>query len=98
MSCNEETLPMKRTPWLSLAALLLVVAAARPALAGPAEDAASALSQVPAKAPIVIQLRGVEQVKDHLIAMIKDALPDLGGQAEEKINALMMQGLEGRSL
>src|SRR5437762_5550514 len=89
---------MKRTYWLGLAALLLVPAAAQQTVAGPAENAASPLAQVPAKAPIVIHLRGFEQTKDRLIAMIKEALPELGGKAEEQINALLMQGLEGRSL
>jgi hypothetical protein len=90
---------MKRSYWLGLAALVLAVGWARPVVAGgPAEDAASPLAQVPAKAPVVIQLRGFEQTKDRLIAMIKEALPDLGAKAEEKINAAVMQGLEGRSL
>src|SRR5438132_4407817 len=89
---------MKRTYWLGLAALALVIGAARSAAAGPAENAASPLAQVPAKAPIVIQLRGFEQTKDRLITMIKEALPDLGGKAEEQINAFLMKGLEGRSL
>jgi hypothetical protein len=89
---------MKRSYWLGLAALALVVGSARPIAAGPAEDAASPLAQVPAKAPIVIHIRGVEQTKDRLIAMIKEALPDLGGKAEEKINSHIKELLEGRSL
>jgi hypothetical protein len=90
---------MKRLYWLGLAALVLAVGWARPVVArGPAEDAASPLAQVPAKAPIVVQLRGFERTKDRLIAMIKEALPDLGAKAEELINAKVMQGLEGRSL
>jgi hypothetical protein len=89
---------MKRSYWLGLAALALFVGTARPLAAGPAEDAASPLAQVPAKSPIVIQIRGVEQTKDRLIAMIKEALPDLGAKAEEKINGLIKEGLEGRSL
>jgi hypothetical protein len=89
---------MKRTPWLGLTALALVIAAARPATAGPAEAADSPLAQVPAKAPIVIHIRGVENAKERLIAMIKAALPDLGGKAEEKINAAVKEGLDGRSL
>src|SRR5262249_48367051 len=83
---------------LGLAPLLRIVGPARPVPAGPAEDAASALAQVPAKAPIVIQIRGVEQTKDRLIAMIKEAVPDLGAKAEEHINTQIMQVLEGRSL
>ena len=89
---------MKRSYWLGLAALVLVTATARPLSAGPAEDAASALAQVPAKAPVVIQLRGVEQTKARLIAMIKEALPDLGAKVEEQINSHFTEVLEGRSL
>ncbi|HMF11721.1 MAG TPA: hypothetical protein VKE94_05425, partial [Gemmataceae bacterium] len=89
---------MKRSHLLGLAAFALVMATACPALAGPADAADAPLAQVPAKAPIVVHLRGFEQTKDRLIAMIKNALPDLGGMAEEKINGLVKQGLEGRSL
>src|SRR5262245_56701268 len=89
---------MKRSHLLGLAAFALVMATACPALAGPADAADAPLAQVPAKAPIVVHVRGFEQTKDRLIAMIKTALPDLGATAEEKINGLVKQGLEGRSL
>src|SRR5262245_18978039 len=88
---------MKRMYWIGLAALVLWIGPPAPA-AGPAEDAASALAQIPAKAPIVVQLRGVEQTKDRLVAMIKEALPDLGGKAEDHINEQLKKMLEGRSL
>src|SRR5437588_5878481 len=88
---------MKRSYWIGLAALAFLVVQPAPAI-GPAEEISSALSQVPAKAPLVIQLHGIERTKERLIAMIKEALPDLGGQAEEKINEQYKTLLEGRSL
>src|SRR5262249_32174031 len=96
MSRSEEN-AMNRTNWIGLAALAFLILQPAPA-AGPAEQVCSGLCQVPAKAPIVIQLRGIEQTKERLIAMVKEALPDLGGQAEEKINEAFNKVLEGRSL
>jgi hypothetical protein len=89
---------MKRSFRLGLAALALILAPARLPAGGPAEDAASPLAQIPAKAAAVVQIRGFEQTKDRLIVMIKEALPDLGGKAEQFINNSVTQGLEGRSL
>ncbi len=90
---------MKRTYWIGVGVLaFLFLAAGSLAAGGPAEATGSPLAEVPAKAPIVIQVRGVEQNKDRLIAMIKEALPDLAGKVEEKINEHFTKGLEGRSL
>jgi hypothetical protein len=89
---------MKRSFRLGLAALALSFAPAWLPAGGPAEDAASPLAQIPAKAAAVVQIRGFEQTKDRLIVMIKEALPDLGAKAEQFINNSITQGLEGRSL
>jgi hypothetical protein len=88
---------MNRSYWIGVAALVLLAAPLSLA-AGPADNAESPLAQVPAKAPIVIQVRGYEQTKDRLVAMIKEALPDLAGKIEGKINEQITKGLEGRSL
>src|SRR5262249_46879145 len=58
----------------------------------------SPLSQVPANAPIVVQVRGIKGVKDRFNAMIKKAIPDLAGKVEEKVEEALDKALKGRQL
>jgi hypothetical protein len=89
---------MMRTRWWELGAFVVALFLAVPAHAAPAPDKGSALAQVPAEAPIVIQVRGLERTKDRLIAMVKNAVPDLGPMLQDKIDEAFKKGLEGREL
>jgi hypothetical protein len=94
---------MWRNRWMgwSALALTLILAAcapARRAAAAPVADDESPLAQVPAESPIVVQMRGVERTKERLIALIKNAVPDLAKLAEDKIEAGIKEGLQGREL
>jgi hypothetical protein len=68
--------------------------------AAPADTAsgAAALAEVPANAPIVFHVRGVERTKDRLLAMIQNAVPDLAPMVKTKVDEAMKEGLEGRQL
>lgn len=65
--------------WLMIAAL------------GQAPDAAGLLDAVPAEADVVVRVRGVEAVRDDLIAMIKAMSPALGDQAGPGLEQAAMQ-------
>jgi hypothetical protein len=56
------------------------------------------LSIVPAQAPIVIHIRGVERTKDRLVALVKSAAPDFGVMAAAQIEQAFKDGLEDRKL
>ena len=93
---------MARMQWGSRGplALALLMALAAPLTAAPADEpaAGAGLAQVPADAPIVIQVRGLERTKDRLIAMVKNAVPDLGPVVQAKVDEAFKEGLEGRKL
>src|SRR5579864_2092105 len=61
----------------------------------------SPLAQIPAQAPLVLHLRGVEGTKDRLITLIKNSLPaEAAGDLEKGISAYYFAGrlLTGRQL
>jgi hypothetical protein len=64
---------MRRLMVLTALALLVAVA---PLAAAPLPAGKTALAQVPASAPMVVQLRGIEGTADRLIAYLKNALPE----------------------
>jgi hypothetical protein len=84
-----------RTTGAALLGVLLAAPAARPAPA-PAERAG--LDQVPASAPIVIHVRGVEGTKDRLITLVKNALPEVAPLVEKQLQAWWDDGIDGRKL
>jgi hypothetical protein len=59
---------------------------------------AAALAVVPAQAPIVVQLRGVERTKDRMAAFLKVAVPDFGPLAVAQIDQMLKSGFDGRKL
>jgi hypothetical protein len=87
-------------PGLALAAMFLAltaVATAAPAPAG-ASGGSPALAVVPAQAPIVFQVRGVERVKDRLVPIVNAASPNFGPVLAAKIDEFLKSGIEGRKL
>jgi hypothetical protein len=70
----------------------LLVAAPAPA----AEE--SPLAQIPGKAPIVISLHGFERTKNRLLAMIKEAVADLGPVVQAGADKVLNDALAGRQL
>src|SRR5262249_9553462 len=86
---------MVGTMGAALAALLLGTAAARPA---PVPGAPAGLDQVPATAPLVLHLRGVEGTKDRLLALLKNALPDVYPMVQAKVDEWFKDGIDGRKL
>jgi hypothetical protein len=69
-----------------------------PGPAAPARDATSPLAQVPASAPIVIHLRGLERTKDRLLTLIQNSVPTLAAKAREAIEEAFKKAEEMRSL
>jgi hypothetical protein len=81
------------------AALLALLAAASAMPAAPAIEENSPLAIVPASAPIVAYVRGVEATKDRLIVTIKKSLPEFGETVEALINKTWTDGTpDGRKL
>src|SRR5688572_2499728 len=80
--------------------LAVFAAAATAAAAAPVPPAppATSLAAIPAQAPIVVQVRGAERVKDRLTALIKAAVPDFGAFAAAQIDEKFKTALEGRKL
>jgi hypothetical protein len=78
-----------------LCALTLTIPAA--AAPSPAEQD-TALAQVPAKAPLVLQLRGFERTRERLNVLIKNALPEFAAQAKAHMDEALTKALDGREL
>jgi hypothetical protein len=77
-----------------LAAAVLVLGATAQAAPVPANK--TALTQVPATAPVVFHVRGIDGVVDRLIAFLKNALPDQANQAATLLRLGLAGGLDGR--
>jgi hypothetical protein len=92
---------MNRLRYLLLAAVCLIVPE-NTLWSAPAQSARSGLEQVPATAPIVIHLRGVQGIHDNLLALMKQALPDLLKKYQTQIDDFFEKGpdnvLKGRKL
>ena len=88
---------MKRSHWMTAAALALA-ALAPAAWAAPTPDEASPLAWVPANAPVVIHANSPETLRDHVVAFLKNAVPDQADRAEKQIDKLMNSLPNGRKL
>src|SRR5438045_3652603 len=93
--------------WLAAAALAALPigsvsgasASGSPRAEAPVPEAAdSGLIFVPAQAPVVVHLRGVERTKERLTAVLNKAVPDFGPLAAGYLDGLLQTGLEGRQL
>ncbi len=77
---------LRPTRWLAAltAATLATATPAAPVTPGSTE---SPLAVVPAKAPIVVHVRGLERVRGRLTAMLKEAVPDVADEFVKSIDA-----------
>ncbi len=93
---------MTQTRWARWCPALLALLTAAPLAAADkiaATTEASPLAQVPAKAPIVVSVRGFQRTQDRLVTMIKNAMPDLGPTVQAKMDDLLKDGMfQGRQL
>jgi len=80
------------------AVCLAVLTATSAARSAPAPSERSGLDQVPATAPIVVQVRGVQGVRDRLVAMMENALPDVLKKFQPQMDDLLKNGKDGRKL
>jgi hypothetical protein len=82
------------------AAAVLALAVVAPAPAAPRPDEKSPLARVPASAPIVVHLRGVEGTKDRFLALLKKALPEVAPVVELYLDKALKEGeyTDGRKL
>ena len=86
---------MKRSHWMTAAVFALAVTAPA-AWAAPAGE--SPLSWVPATAPVVVHLNGLEAARDHLAAFLKNAVPDRADMLLEQYDSMLKNGFQGRKL
>ena len=84
---------MMRRHWSGVGAILLALFVQLPWAATALADE-EPLAQVPADAPIVIQIHGVQRTKERLLTMIKNALPELGTRMQAKVVAVRHQQSE----
>jgi hypothetical protein len=88
---------MKSSRWFQAAALVALLAV-RPALAAPTDPTRSSLGIVPAGSPIVVHIRGVEGLRDRVVAFLKNALPDVLPIIQPKIDEWIKDGINGRKV
>jgi len=88
---------MNRLCFPVLAAMFWIVPA-NAAWAAPVPAARSGLEQVPASAPIVIHLRGVQGTRDHFVAMMENALPDVLKKFQGEMDDFLKNGREGHKI
>jgi hypothetical protein len=89
---------MSLSRWLLATAACAALGPVVSAAPVPADAGGDALSVVPAQAPIVIHLRGVERTKDRLKAFLNAAVPDFGPIVAGQLDNLVTQGFAGRKL
>jgi hypothetical protein len=84
--------------WFLAAAACVALTPALHAAPVPATAGGDALSFVPAQAPIVIQLRGVERTKERLKAFLNAAVPDFAPIVASQLDNALEHGFAGRKL
>src|SRR5205807_473962 len=84
--------------WIGLSVFILPLMLAAPVAAAPAAASDSPLAQIPADAPIVIQLHGYERVKNRVFTMLKNAIPDLAPVAQRLFDEKLKEMMNGREL
>jgi hypothetical protein len=58
----------------------------------------SGLDQIPATAPLVFHLRGVQGTRDRLVAMMENALPDVLKKFQTQMDESLKEGFDGRKI
>ena len=86
---------MKSSHWMT-AAVFALAASAPATWAAPAGS--SPLSWVPATAPVVVHLNGLEAARDHLAAFLKNAVPDRADMLLGQYDSMLKNGFQGRKL
>ena len=87
---------MKCSHWMTAAAAVLVLAASAPAArTAPVPAETSPLAQVPATAPVVIHINGLETVRDHVVAFLKNAVPDQADVRAKAVGRVPQERLPG---
>jgi hypothetical protein len=90
---------MKRIHWIKAAAAVFALTAAAPlAWTAPVPAEKSSLSWIPAGAPIVIHLNGLESLRDHVVAFLKNAVPDRAEFVQQQSDMFLKEGFAGRKL
>ena len=96
---------MKLSHWMQTAAAVLVLAASAPAArtapvpgTAPVPAESSPLAQVPATAPLVIHLNGLESVRDHVVAFLKNTVPDQADVVQKRSEDFFKNGFQDRKL
>jgi hypothetical protein len=84
---------MNRLRFLLLAAVCLIVPAST-VCSAPVPAARSGLEQIPDTAPLVFHLRGLQGTHDRLVALMKQALPDLLNKYQAQIDDFFEKGPE----
>jgi hypothetical protein len=90
---------MKRSHWMKAAvAVFVLTATAPPAWTAPVPAEKSPLAWVPADAVVVIHLNGLESLRAHVVAFLKNAVPDRAGMVQEQSEKWLKEGVAGRKL
>jgi hypothetical protein len=93
---------MNRLRFLLLAAVCLIVPASAVRSAPVPAGRSGGLEQVPATAPVVIHVRGLQGIHDRLVALMNKALPDVLNKYRTQIDDFFEKGpedlLKGRKL
>ena len=86
---------MKRTHWMTAAAMLL---AAAPAFAAPVPTEPSPLAWVPAATPVVFHINGLHNLRDHVVAFLKNADPNDADAVQKGTEDFFQNGFMGHKI
>ena len=86
---------MKRTHWMTAAAVLL---AAAPAFAAPVPTEKSALAWVPASTPVVLHINGLHNLRDHVVAFLRNASPENADFVQKVTEEFFQNGFMGHKI
>ncbi len=89
---------MKRTLWMRTAVALFVLTATAPAWAAPAPGEKSPLAWIPADAPVVIHINGLESLRDHVVAFLENVAHDRADFVQTQTESFFKEGFGGRKL
>lgn len=88
---------MNRLRFPLLAAIGLILPASL-VWSAPSPAGRSGLDQIPATAPLVIHVRGIQGSRDRLVAMMKNALPNVLNKFQAQMDESLKEGFGGRKI